>query len=249
MLPLVEQTSTACTQALEVEQEEEEQPLLAGARLAAANKEVIEHVLHPEEPEEVENPLVAEAQVLLRAESEKYPAGVMLGLTGLFVWLVISDFLKDLALCGSLLFWLLVLSIVPMVLVMMLIVRRALIHKGFVKRQVRSAHPRSPAQLLAHRCCSSTCNPLRSPAHCCVLRPRLAAHAQADTVMSVSRWASCRRRATLCGRLRPQCSTRSSARWQVSLQACLAWAAASSRAPSCCTLACCQKWLRRRLPP
>lgn len=102
-----------------------------------SNKDLVDRIMSDDGSLLRQNPMYAEVKAILEAESTTVPLPTILALTALFVWLVFTDTMKDLVACGSFLFWILVLSIVPVVGGMMAVVRRQLIHKDVVKRAVR----------------------------------------------------------------------------------------------------------------
>eukprot|EP00892_Ulva_mutabilis_P007949 jgi/Ulvmu1/5526/UM023_0062.1 len=80
--------------------------------------------------------LLREARAILLHERKHLPLPTLITLLALFVWLSFTDIMKGYAPCGGLLYWALVLSIVPIVALTMGIVRRVLIHNCRVKQQV-----------------------------------------------------------------------------------------------------------------
>jgi hypothetical protein len=87
-----------------------------------------------------QSPIYAEAKGIVAAERRVAPIGTILALTALFAWLVVSDLMKDHVTCGGVVFWTCMLSIVPVVGVMMVLVRKRLICKDIVKAAVRYTH-------------------------------------------------------------------------------------------------------------
>lgn len=105
--------------------------------LDTSNKATVHHILHDDGSLTAQSPLYLEVKNILLAEGTTVPLPTVIALSALFVWLVFTDTMKDLVPCGGVTFWLLVLSIVPVVAVMMAVVRRRLIHNDVVKQAVR----------------------------------------------------------------------------------------------------------------
>lgn len=141
---------------------------------------------------DVEQPLLlhngdgeeAQARRLLALESVRFPWRTFLALTGLFAWLMASDLMKDVATCGSPAFWLLVLSVVPLVLAVMALTRRQLLFKGCVKEQVRATPPpplassAEPSRPFRHG--SNSCLCMCAPRHACMCTPKTPLHRPLD---------------------------------------------------------------------
>ena len=83
----------------------------------------------------------SEAQHMLKQESITIPLRTFSILFALFAWVLISDSVKNVVVCGGVLYWLLVLSVVPLVALVMTFVRQRLIHKRNIKREVRLCNP------------------------------------------------------------------------------------------------------------
>jgi hypothetical protein len=120
------------------ESDDEEETVHLRPLLPSPVKEVSNRVLHHDDSLlATQSPLYAEARDILASERRTAPIGTVLALSGLFVWLVFTDTMKDLVSCGSIAFWAFMLSIVPLVVIMMAVIRRQLIHKDVVKAAVR----------------------------------------------------------------------------------------------------------------
>jgi hypothetical protein len=105
------------------------------------NKEVIDRIMRQStDTLAMPQAMDEDARRLLQRDAQRAPWSVLSVLLGLFVWLVISDTLKDAVKCGGAMYWIFVLSLIPVVMVIMLTVRRFLIHKAWVKEQVRRLH-------------------------------------------------------------------------------------------------------------
>lgn len=81
-------------------------------------------------------PLLREARAILLHERQSLPLPTVVTLLSLFVWIIFTDVVKDFSACGGVLYWALVLSVVPVVTLLMAVVRRVLIHNTVVKQQV-----------------------------------------------------------------------------------------------------------------
>lgn len=93
-------------------------------------------------------PLLREARAILLHESRQLPLPTLVTLLSLFVWLIFTDIMKDYSPCGGVLYWALVLSVVPVVTLLMAVVRRVLIHNTVVKQQV--SHAACPHNVQPH---------------------------------------------------------------------------------------------------
>lgn len=81
-------------------------------------------------------PVYRDATQILVAESRQVPVWKICTLISLFAWLLTTDSWKNGIACGGALYWLLVLSIVPVVVVFTLVCRRYLLWKAAVKDAV-----------------------------------------------------------------------------------------------------------------
>jgi hypothetical protein len=133
--------SSTALQAVNNHDADDEESLHLHPLLDDVNKTAVERVMGDELPLTQQSPLYAEVQHILQRESNTVSYTALLTVTALFVWLVFTDAMKDLVKCGSVVFWLLVLSIVPVVGGLIPVVRRQLIHKDDVKKEVRSLPP------------------------------------------------------------------------------------------------------------
>ena len=116
-----------------------QEPLLS-ASWQSANKDLVDEILNGGVQENgLPASKYAEIREVLREEQRAIPLGKFGVLCSLFAWLLLTDTLKDFVRCGSALYWMLVLSVVPIVAVLMTIVRAWLLRKGNLKREVRSA--------------------------------------------------------------------------------------------------------------
>lgn len=128
-------TATASVQDVYLSDDEDSMQL--HPLLDTSNKEAVDRILNDDGSLTSQSPLYTEVKQILLAESTTVPLPIVAAMLALFVWLVFTDTMKDLVACGGVLFWLLVLSIVPVVGVLMAVVRRQLIHKDVVKQAVR----------------------------------------------------------------------------------------------------------------
>lgn len=213
------------------------EPLLS-ASWESVNKQLVDRILSSEEadsltPSPQHFPAVKQ---LLEVEAKPVPVTSVLVLVGLFCWLVMTDTSKAAVPCGGVRYWLLVLSIVPIVAVTMLVVRRQLINKGNLKLEVSTRGSLLP----------TSCGP---PVK--LFFPLVVEGASCHMCLQaqgVCRWVSCQRPATSDGRHSRRGPTLRHALVLASLLVCSVSAAALSRALSCCTWGCCRRSQQPRVP-
>lgn len=222
---------------------------LVSAEWGSKNKTLVDALLMDAEPAAA-NPRAPEAKAMLEKDRRSVPPGNVATLTALFAWLLVTGMLKDVVACGSLAYWALTLSMVPLVAAVMAVVRRRLIGKQRLKVDVRPTRPAAvPPRLLRwhpHRTprVAHFDPPQLSAGRCTVAGSHHVPHGTA-----ARRWAWCPKQGTSAGRSAPRSRTPQRARARASSRACLASAAASSRARSCCTSASCPRWPPPRPPP
>jgi hypothetical protein len=129
--------------------------------LESANKALIDLILTAEPNSQVTSVSVnSDVKRILQLERQYISFTTVGILVGLFAWLLVTDTLKRFVPCGGVYYWLLVFSIMPIVAVLMVVVRKHLVRKGNLKLEVcTSARSRSRnfVVLYPSAACKSMC--------------------------------------------------------------------------------------------
>lgn len=111
---------------------------MLGASWQSENKDLVDAIMRDEmQPNGVPADKYSAVREILREEQRVVPWDIVATLVGLFGWLLVTGVVKDVVACGGTLYWLLVLSVMPLVAFIMCIVRNRLLRKGALKREVR----------------------------------------------------------------------------------------------------------------